>query len=83
MSTSTSYMVCVVAVKDGGISHAVGAISLRNAAQVIEKLRSEMPSAHLIFLRRYKRGTDLFVVLHQYTVLDGSTADERRRKASV
>lgn len=81
MSATASYMVCVVLESGAGIGPHEGAISLRHAQQVIDRLRTCWPDAHMIFLRRYKRGTDSFVVLHKYTVHNGTTAEQRRAEA--
>jgi len=87
MALSTTYEVIVSDTKPSPdfidrSSHA----SLDSAKFGIDRFRRIYPDAPLIFVRQYlrSRSTDShFRILHDLTVQNGSTADERRKRASL
>jgi hypothetical protein len=94
MTLSTWYEVCVNIDKDQGIQDSSSAATLDSAKNAIQRFRVLYPKAHMIFVRQHTRGTKPnrhagrtgdnrpYRVLHALTVTDGTTADERRSRAT-
>jgi hypothetical protein len=83
MALSTRYQICVnrAEFKVGPNEESTRG-SLDGAKGEVARFRELYPDAKLIFVRQYLRGSgSSFRVLHQLTVSNGSTAEERRAKA--